>query len=68
MQVKAGTIFDNVLVTDDVEYAKSFAENTWGKSKEAEKKMKEGLDESDRKKQEEEDKKKEAEGWVFFLF
>ena len=32
-QVKAGTIFDNILVTDDVEYAKKFAEDTWGKNK-----------------------------------
>ena len=29
-QVKSGTIFDNILVTDDVEYAKKFAEDTWG--------------------------------------
>ena len=27
-QVKSGTIFDNILVTDDIEYAKSFAEET----------------------------------------
>ena len=32
-QVKAGTIFDNILVTDDVDYAKKFAEDTWGKNK-----------------------------------
>jgi len=30
---KAGSIFDNVLVTDDVAYAAQFAEDTWGKSK-----------------------------------
>lgn len=34
LQVKAGSLFDNILVTDDVEYAKSFAEETWGKNKE----------------------------------
>jgi len=38
-QVKAGTIFDNILVTDDAEYARKFAEDTWGKSKEGEQAM-----------------------------
>jgi len=38
-QVKAGTIFDNVLVTDDAEYAKDFATKTWGAAKDAEKAM-----------------------------
>ena len=33
-QVKSGSLFDNILVTDDPEYAKSFAEETWGKNKE----------------------------------
>jgi calreticulin len=37
--VKAGSIFDNILVTDDFAAAKKFAEETWGKLKEAEKKM-----------------------------
>lgn len=32
-QVKSGTLFDNVLVCDDPEYAKSLAEETWGKLK-----------------------------------
>jgi len=35
-QVKAGSIFDNILVTDDEAYAKEFAEKTWGAAKEAE--------------------------------
>lgn len=30
-QVKSGTIFDNILVTDDIEYAKKFADDTYGK-------------------------------------
>lgn len=38
-QVKAGSIFDNIIVTDDFAAAKKFAEDTWGKIKEAEKKM-----------------------------
>lgn len=32
-QVKSGTLFDNVLVSDDPEYAKQLAEETWGKQK-----------------------------------
>jgi len=38
-QVKSGTVFDNFLITDDPEYAKEFANNTWKKDAEAEKKM-----------------------------
>jgi len=61
-QVKAGTIFDNVLITDSVEYAEEHGNETWGKTKDAEKKMKETQDEEDKKKRDEEDKKmKEAE-------
>jgi calreticulin len=44
-QVKSGSIFDNILVTDDVDYAKQFAEDTWGKSKVAEKEMFDKLEE-----------------------
>merc|ERR1712212_1464997 len=36
-QVKAGTIFDNVLITDDVAEAKRIGDETWGATKEAEK-------------------------------
>ncbi|GJX58763.1 calreticulin isoform X1 [Tanacetum coccineum] len=36
-QVKSGTLFDNVLICDDPEYAKQVAEDTWGKQKDAEK-------------------------------
>jgi len=61
-QVKAGTIFDNVLITDDVAEAKKFAELT-NKTKEGEKKA---FDESEkvRRDNEEEERKKaeEAEG------
>ncbi|RHN69968.1 hypothetical protein MtrunA17_Chr3g0130491 [Medicago truncatula] len=28
-QVKSGTLFDNVVITDDPEYAKQVAEETW---------------------------------------
>merc|ERR1711975_80180 len=62
-QVKSGTIFDNILITDDVDYAKSHAEKTWKAQKDGEKAMKEKADEEERKKKEEEDKaKKAAEG------
>jgi len=63
-QVKSGTIFDNIFVVDDVDEAKKFGEETWGKTKAAEKKMKEEQDEVEKKKMEkeaEERKKKEEE-------
>merc|ERR1711904_703064 len=60
-QVKSGTIFDNILITDDVEYAKQHAEKTWKAQKDGEKAMKEKADEEKRKKDEEERKKKEEE-------
>ncbi|KAK9084324.1 hypothetical protein Scep_030795 [Stephania cephalantha] len=52
-QVKSGTMFDNVLVSDDPEYAKKLAEETWGKNKDAEKAA---FDEAEKKKEEEESK------------
>ncbi|KAG0475270.1 hypothetical protein HPP92_014956 [Vanilla planifolia] len=50
-QVKSGSLFDNVLLTDDPEYAKKVAEETWGKLKDAEKAA---FDEAEKKKEEEE--------------
>ena len=38
-QVKSGTIFDNVLVTDDAHYAEAFANATWGVTKDKEVEM-----------------------------
>merc|ERR1711975_561 len=61
-QVKSGTIFDNILVTDDVDYAKAHGEKTWKAQKDGEKAMKEKADEEKRKKDEAERAKKEAEG------
>ncbi|KAL6560590.1 Calreticulin-1 [Orobanche gracilis] len=52
-QVKSGTLFDNVLVSDDPEYAKKLAEETWGKQKDAEKAA---FDEAEKKREEEESK------------
>jgi len=56
-QVKSGTIFDNILITDDEEYAEVIGNETWGATKDAEKKMKEDQDEEDRKLREEEEAK-----------
>ena len=53
-QVKAGTIFDNFLVTDDIDEAKKIGDETWGAIKDGEKKMKDEQDEEERKKAEEE--------------
>uniref|UniRef100_A0A2P2HW72 Calreticulin n=1 Tax=Hirondellea gigas TaxID=1518452 RepID=A0A2P2HW72_9CRUS len=55
-QVKSGTIFDNFLITDDIEEAKKVGDETWGAIKDGEKKMKDGQDEEERKKAEEEAK------------
>ena len=59
--MKSGTIFDNFLFTDDEKFAEEVGEETWGKSKDGEKKMKDTQDEEERTKQEEEDKKKKEE-------
>merc|ERR1712241_1265125 len=55
-QVKSGTIFDNVLITDDDEHAKKVGEELWAVTKDAEKKMKDEQDEAEKKKAEEEAK------------
>jgi len=68
-QVKSGTIFDHIIVTDSLKEAKDFADATYFKSKDAEKKMfddlesaKRAKEEAERKaREEEEKKKKEAE-------
>jgi len=65
-QVKSGSIFDNVLVTDDEKYAEESGEKTWGASKDQEKKMKEDHDEEERKQREEEEKK-QKEGKSMFV-
>ncbi|XP_055923847.1 calreticulin [Eupeodes corollae] len=59
-QVKSGTIFDNVLITDDIEYASKLAAKVLD-TQAGEKKMKEGQDEEQRKQDEEESKKNVAE-------
>merc|ERR1712029_1235984 len=59
-QVKAGTIFDNLMITDDPEAAKKAGEELWAVTKDAEKKMKDEQDE-ERKKAEAEAKTAEDE-------
>merc|ERR1712066_1204109 len=54
-QVKSGTIFDNVLITDDIEEAKKQGDDLWKATSEAEKKMKEAQDEEEKKKEDEDD-------------
>nr|PNR41294.1 hypothetical protein PHYPA_018697 [Physcomitrium patens] len=56
-QVKAGSIFDNILVTDDPAYAKQFAQETWGKIKEGEKEL---FEEIENKERQEEKRQAEA--------
>merc|ERR1712110_1214228 len=46
-QVKSGTIFDNVLITDDAEHAKKVGEELWAVTKEAEKEAKSAGDDVD---------------------
>jgi calreticulin len=60
-QVKSGTIFDNVLITDSVEEAKAHAAETFEPLKEVEKKKKEKHDEEEKKRLEEEETKRKAE-------
>merc|ERR1712149_58528 len=55
-QVKSGTIFDNVLITDDIAEAKRIGDETWGATKDPEKAMKDGQDEEEKAKAEEEAK------------
>ena len=73
-QVKSGTIFDNFLITDNEKYAEEFGDETWGQTKDAEKKMKDEQDEEERKKaeeaakameEEEEEEEEEGEGEDF---
>merc|ERR1712240_909191 len=51
-QVKSGTIFDNMMITDAPAEAKAAGEALWAVTKEAEKKMKDAQDEVERAKAE----------------
>ncbi|CAI9728618.1 calreticulin-like [Octopus vulgaris] len=56
-QVKSGTIFDNIFVGNSVADADEHAKETWAKTKDPEKKMKDQQEEEERKVREEEEKK-----------
>ncbi|KAM9428487.1 calreticulin-like [Salvelinus alpinus] len=49
-QVKSGTIFDNFLITDNATLAEEVGNETWGQTKDPEKKMKVSQEEQERKK------------------
>ncbi|KAK9880069.1 hypothetical protein WA026_008580 [Henosepilachna vigintioctopunctata] len=57
-QVKSGTIFDNILITDDVEYAQKAIANLKA-TQEGEKKMKEEQEKEEKEAQEKKEEKKE---------
>merc|ERR1712185_824017 len=52
-QVKSGTIFDNVIVTDSEEEAEAFMKETYGAMKDAEKEMFEEAEKARKEKEEE---------------
>ncbi|XP_052336389.1 calreticulin isoform X1 [Oncorhynchus keta] len=54
-QVKSGTIFDNFLITNDPKLAEEVGNETWGATKDLEKKMKDSLEEEERKKRDAEE-------------
>merc|ERR1712200_318376 len=49
-QVKSGTIFDNILITDDAAEAKKIGDELFKATSKAERKMKDAQDEEERKK------------------
>ncbi|KAJ9523876.1 hypothetical protein QJQ45_020064 [Haematococcus lacustris] len=59
-QVKSGSIFDNIFVGDSLEEAEAFANDTWAKSKDAEKVAFDKIKEEERKLAEESAKKAAA--------
>ncbi|XP_020247024.1 calreticulin-3-like [Asparagus officinalis] len=61
-QVKAGSVFDNILICDDPEYAKQVVDETFAKNKEAEKEAFEEAEKVRRAKEEEEAQKARVEG------
>jgi len=60
-QVKAGTLFDDIIVTDSLQEAKEFADKTFYAKRDAEKKMAEKQEEEEKAKKEAEDAAKKAE-------
>ncbi|XP_019393940.1 PREDICTED: calreticulin-3 isoform X2 [Crocodylus porosus] len=56
-RVRAGTIFDNFLITDDEEYAEDFGYETWGETKDPEKVMNIKQTEEEKKRERAEEEK-----------
>ncbi|XP_042502023.1 calreticulin-3 isoform X2 [Macadamia integrifolia] len=61
-QVKAGSVFDNILICDDPEYAKQVVEDIWAKNREAEKEAFEEAEKVRRAREEEEAQRAREEG------
>merc|ERR1712150_387203 len=60
-QVKSGSIFDNIIITDSLEEAQEFMKETYSASKDGEKEMFDTAEEERRAKEEEQRKKEEEE-------
>ncbi|KAJ8639377.1 hypothetical protein MRB53_016071 [Persea americana] len=61
-QVKAGSVFDNILICDDPEYAKRVVEETWAINREAEKEAFEEAEKVRKAQEEEESRRAREEG------
>lgn len=60
-QVKSGTVFDDIIITDSLEEAKAFAKETFFAKQEAEKAMFDEIEAAKKAKEKEEREAKEAE-------
>lgn len=49
--MKAGTLFDEIIVTDSLEEAQKFAEETWGTKKDKEKEVHEEIKKKEKEKE-----------------
>ncbi|KAM7489687.1 hypothetical protein LguiB_027171 [Lonicera macranthoides] len=61
-QVKAGSVFDNILICDDPQYAKQVVEEIWAQNREFEKEVFEEAEKVRRAREEEEAKRAKEEG------
>ncbi|KAJ9178519.1 hypothetical protein P3X46_010397 [Hevea brasiliensis] len=61
-QVKAGSIFDNILICDDPQYARQVVEDIWAKNREGEKEAFEEAEKIRRAREEEESQRAREEG------
>jgi len=60
-QVKSGTIFDNIIISDSLDEVNTFVADTWGKTKDGEKKAKEAKDNEKKEEEKKDDDKKDDE-------